>query len=216
MQQAKVFVQGRPFNGAVSRVFQTDKDHRYKIVQSIEDSDVVAWTGGEDIDPSLYGERPLRGTYYSLQRDREDVAAAKKAFGLGKFLVGICRGAQLLNVIPNGGSLWQHVDHHAGCIHRCFDCVTGTWIEVNSVHHQMMIPTAEAELVAWAKESTERYSWGKEWVGRKKDFIETDSDPEALWYPKTKSLLVQFHPEFNFPPAYDYFHRLMDTYYWNN
>ncbi len=43
---------------------------------------------------------------------------------------------------------------------------------------------------------------------------EEERDIEAVWYPKTKSLCVQFHPEFGHGPTTKYFFGLMDKFYW--
>lgn len=212
MKKAKVYVQGRSFNEMTASVFRSEGS--YEIVNDLTKSDIVVWTGGEDINPVLYGEKPIHGTHFT-RRDIADVEAIETAVSLNKFLVGICRGAQLLNVIPNGGSMWQDCDRHNSGPHTTFDCVSGTWIETNSVHHQQMRVTDKAEIIAWAAESnykkSEKESWRRDF---KKTLLEKDKDVEACWYPDTQSLLVQWHPEFGHPETTRYFHFLMDKYYW--
>lgn len=215
-QLAKVFVQGPAFGSITKQTFVDEG--KYAVVDTIKESDICVWTGGEDIFPGLYGERPLQGTYFSRHRDKADLEAVKEAVEGNKFLIGICRGAQLLNVIPNGGKLWQDVDNHESCIHKAFDCISGQWIRVNSVHHQALRVTDEAEIICWATESTEKRSesivWNiKDLVNSRYD-SEKDKDIEACWYPKTRSLLFQGHPEFGHPPTTAYFFGLMDKYYW--
>ncbi len=213
-QLAKVYVQGRAFNGITAQTFQ--QAGKYQIVNSLPESDIAVWTGGEDIYPGLYGENPIPGTYFSRARDKSDLEAVEEALKQKKFLIGVCRGAQLLNVIPNGGKLWQHVDGHGSCIHKAFDCVSGTWIKVNSVHHQQLRVTDEAEIICWALESHEKAAENETWY-RPDDVLnipEKDKDMEAVWYPKTRSFLFQGHPEFGHPPTTRYFFNLMDKYYW--
>jgi len=67
------------------------------------------FTGGVDIDPSRYGERTLPECG-SIQpfRDRLEFAAFEAVYASGKPILGICRGAQLINVAL-GGSLYQDI-----------------------------------------------------------------------------------------------------------
>lgn len=214
MSQAKVYIQGRPFNGITAQTFQSQR--KYQIVNDLSDSDIVVWTGGEDISPELYGEKPIPGTYFSPDRDLSDLKAVDEAVKQGKFLCGICRGAQLLNVIPNGGKLWQNVDNHGSRVHRAFDCISGQYIRVNSVHHQAMRVTDEAEIICWAIESVHKEAQKDEWH-RPDDVTtipESEKDLEVVWYPKTKSFLFQGHPEFGHPPTTEYFFSLMEKFYW--
>lgn len=214
-KKAKVFIQGRAYNSITADVF--NQTGLYEIVNSIEAAQVCCWTGGEDIHPSLYGEKPLPTTYFT-GRDVSDLEAVKTAVEQGKFLLGICRGAQLLNCIPNGGKLWQDVNGHENGVHRAFDCVTGKWILVNSVHHQMMRPTDKAEILCWAQEATYKKAATETW--QRPPFrtggvvLEKDKDIEGIFYPETQSLCVQFHPEFRHGPTTEYFHELMAAYYW--
>ncbi len=77
----------------------------------------------------------------------------------------------------------------------------------------MMRLTPKAELVAYATVSSFKECDGKVWR-RKKDFYDEDSmDPEVVWYPETRSLLFQGHPEFDRKgPTGTYFHNLMERY----
>jgi putative glutamine amidotransferase len=71
--------------------------------------DGVCLSGGPDIDPAGYGERPhpsLGPTEVDL--DRFEIAVARAADARGLPLLGICRGAQAINV-ARGGTLHQHV-----------------------------------------------------------------------------------------------------------
>jgi putative glutamine amidotransferase len=75
--------------------------------------DGVCLAGGPDIDPLAYGadERhpELGGT--NPEVDAFELAVAHAADAAGLPLLGICRGAQALNV-ARGGTLHQHVDGH--------------------------------------------------------------------------------------------------------
>ncbi|MBO8142283.1 MAG: gamma-glutamyl-gamma-aminobutyrate hydrolase family protein [Firmicutes bacterium] len=65
--------------------------------------------GGIDVDPYLYGEEPLPGLgKVDPEWDALDVAAARAALARGLPVLGICRGAQVLNVAA-GGTLYQDI-----------------------------------------------------------------------------------------------------------
>ena len=65
-------------------------------------------TGGHDVDPVLYAAEAEVQPKYDSERDKLELAVIKKAQALGLPLLGICRGAQLLNV-SRGGSLFQQL-----------------------------------------------------------------------------------------------------------
>lgn len=66
----------------------------------------VIITGGHDIDPVLYAAEPEVRPRYDSARDRLEAAVIDRALSRGLPLLGICRGAQLLNV-RCGGNLFQ-------------------------------------------------------------------------------------------------------------
>src|SRR5512139_3163250 len=71
----------------------------------------IEW-GGADLDPSFYGMKRSNkcGRSY-LEKDKHSIARIKKAHEQGIPVIGICRGAQIANVV-NGGVLVQHIDEH--------------------------------------------------------------------------------------------------------
>lgn len=66
----------------------------------------VIITGGHDIDPVLYAAAPEVVPNYDQERDHFEAALIDEALARQLPLLGICRGAQLLNV-SLGGSLFQ-------------------------------------------------------------------------------------------------------------
>ena len=148
--------------------------------------DLVVFTGGADINPSLYGELRNTRTSTDLERDYHDMQAYRIYKDIPK--VGICRGAQFLNVM-SGGSLYQHVTDHLKN-HEMVDLLTGEFIEVTSTHHQMMIPGNNGVVLGIAYEAKNFFTTGRV---IKKD--EPRYDTEVVFYPKTKSLCYQPHPE---------------------
>lgn len=69
----------------------------------------ILFSGGNDIDPLLYGARPLPLTQnISRRRDSQELQLLKWALAEEKPVLAICRGMQLLNV-AHGGSLYQDI-----------------------------------------------------------------------------------------------------------
>lgn len=175
----------------------------------VDDADIVCFTGGEDVHPSLYGEEVLPRTGSNLSRDEREMLIFADAAALQKPMVGICRGAQFLNVM-NGGKLWQHVDNHAtGRRHPVIDFRTGEKIDnMTSTHHQQMREGPNAEIIAVAELSTFKEAAN--------DVLKRDEpsldDLEVLWYPGTLSLCFQPHPEMYPGECREYFIDLVDEY----
>lgn len=166
--------------------------------KSVDEADVVVFTGGEDVSPSLYGEAPLQKTITNAERDKREEEIFWKAAELGIPMVGICRGAQLLHVL-NDGKLWQDVNNHRNGRHEAFDLRSGTPVAVNvtSTHHQMMMPPdkkSTAQVMVAAKMASEKQAYGKLYQRTVKNADDLD-DPEVIWYPDTQCLCFQPHPE---------------------
>lgn len=70
--------------------------------------DGVVITGGHDIDPVLYASQPEVVPRYDRARDELESQVIDLALAHDLPLLGICRGAQLLNV-RLGGSLYQEL-----------------------------------------------------------------------------------------------------------
>lgn len=185
--------------------------------KGVEDADVVLFTGGEDVNPALYGELPLAKTHFSVERDAREKLIYEAALKRGIPMVGICRGGQFLNVM-NGGKMWQHVNMHAlAGTHKAFIEVapynknkTRREIQVTSTHHQMMIPAKHGMVLLTATEATEKDCAGKSVTGK----IKTDPDVEAVFYDDTDCLCFQPHPEYKNAPTdcVDFFEECLDNF----
>lgn len=109
--------------------------------------DLLIFTGGEDVNPYLYGETPHAKTHFNPERDAQEAQVWRMAKERGIPCLGICRGSQFLNVM-NKGRLVQHVTNHTTDHDMRTSC--GHTIHVTSTHHQMMDPGEGAELLGWA------------------------------------------------------------------
>lgn len=150
----------------------------------IEKFDGLLLTGGQDIDPYLFGEEPHPdiGSVYSV-RDCLEIELCKRAAAADMPVLGICKGLQVMNV-SMGGTLYQDIKSALGekalChsqkapgftgIHNiCIDeesklrsIFNSDRLRVNSFHHQaikepgrsMMITARAGDGIAEAAEST--------------------------------------------------------------
>lgn len=181
-------------------------DQVYQLGKTVNPDDIydgkvdalVIW-GGEDISPSLYGEKPNNYTGampYLSHRDKTEVAAMNAAIATGTPIIGVCRGAQLACALA-GGKLIQHVDGHQE--DHTITTDEGERISTSSVHHQMMRPwDVEHKLLAWStKQRSHRYftEGDAELVNLPKKDGQV-VEPEIVWFPKIKALAIQGHPEF--------------------
>ncbi len=176
------------------------------LVNSVEDADLVVFTGGTDVDPALYGEpRHPRTQRSDVERDKYEMEVFKECRKLDKPLIGICRGAQFLCVMA-GGKLIQHQEEHGE--HQVFDeFEAGATFLVSSDHHQAQFPWGRAlfillsstvNLSAFHENGMEeemvkghaglcQYGGGR--AGN--DLVEI----EDAYYPDIKALCIQSHPE---------------------
>lgn len=198
----KVFVVGGGY-----QYIQMFHDAGFKGALGVEDADILCFTGGEDVWPGMYGESPHPTTRFNKSRDDYESYIFCEAKAIRKPMIGICRGAQFLNVM-NGGKLWQHVNNHAiARSHPVIHQKTGEErFNMTSTHHQMMIPSEKAEIIALAAEATRKES-DTQVVELDKPQLE---DAEVVWYPETWSLCFQPHPEFQQGDCRDYFLELVD------
>ena len=155
--------------------------------------DGLVVSGGADVDPSRYRAEPEPGLGSTEpERDDWELALLRTAIDQRVPVLGICRGAQLLNVLL-GGTLVQHVGIDDGVGHPRFEedrsvaahamvttpgsvaaLLYGPLVGVNSLHHQTLGRLGDG-LVA---------------TGHADDGV-----VEAIELPGCPVLAVQWHPE---------------------
>lgn len=75
-------------------------------------ADLVVFTGGQDVTPSLYKDSPHKTTYAHAERDLNELKIYAMACKQGIPKLGICRGSQFLTAIQPNGFLIQHISGH--------------------------------------------------------------------------------------------------------
>jgi putative glutamine amidotransferase len=142
-------------HGAIVYILPSSAGNEYANVA--EDCDALVLAGGTDLAPRSYGEEPIDPKWQGdFIRDQYEIKLTRAFVAAGKPVLGVCRGAQLINV-AFGGTLYQdiptqlpsalnHRDH--GIYDQNFHDVTlapKSWLHdwyaresgiVNSVHHQ--------------------------------------------------------------------------------
>lgn len=185
--------------------------HQVFAKESKEESRIVVlFGGGADVHPSLYNAKRSRYNAASsspTDRDMLELAAFKTAKKYDVGMLGICRGAQLICGL-SGGTLYQHVVGH-GVGHNL---VTneGEVFRVSSAHHQMMRPdNIKHEILAYSQEVISRVH-----LDENDKEVKVKEEPEVVWFPETKGLALQYHPEFMSPDSrgYKYAQELVTKY----
>jgi GMP synthase-like glutamine amidotransferase len=195
----KVFVEDNDF--AVASMIQ--REFEWQVVEDPTEADVIVFTGGADVSPHLYGEDDVAS--HSSRRRDDNCIHLFKTFDVPR--IGICRGAQFLNVI-NGGRMWQDVDGHTRS-HLCKDTRTLREYFCTSTHHQMMRPSPDAAVIGIAATPLSTYRLAANELER---FRSTDI--EVLWYETTNSLCFQPHPEYSgHPECTEYFTELVAEFF---
>ncbi|APX72966.1 gamma-glutamyl-gamma-aminobutyrate hydrolase family protein [Companilactobacillus allii] len=182
-----------------------------KVDSLLEKLDGIIFTGGPDVDPTFMGEEPIPklGTT-NRNRDIFEIALIKKAVEKHIPILGICRGAQIIN-IALGGSVYQDLTtqygeptllkhhqnapgnqptHHVDIKKSILQNSVGLTSFVNSRHHQAIKePAPSVKVVATASDGVI-------------EAIENDDasvqavqwHPENMWqeYPKQLAIFKDF------------------------
>lgn len=188
----KLFVVGGS-NGYAGWILKLD----YELTQNHEAADLFMFTGGEDIDPALYGETVGHNTHYNKIRDEYELKFYAYAYCNSIPMIGICRGGQFLTA-QAGGKLVQDSIHPSK-----HNIVTsdGQRLEVTSSHHQQFLVAKDYTgfeegvdyfLLGYAENLSHYHTDGR---GIDYGFPVDYKEPEVVYYPETNALAIQSHPE---------------------
>ncbi len=161
---------GRLFEESGHEVFYTGPLVAERCLEVISTSDLMVFTGGEDVSPVLYGQRNTN-SFTSLDRDLREMIFYHAALANDVPMMGICRGGQFLNVM-NGGTMIQDYPGHTRDHSITY---LGQEVFATSTHHQVMVASPKADL--WA-------------------FGHSQEETEILYYSETMSMCFQPHPEY--------------------
>lgn len=168
-----------------------------QLVDNLEKADVVLFTGGEDVDPSLYGCKKHPSTYSNINRDLEEKAIFEKVDPSKQVCVGCCRGSQFLAVM-NGALLVQDCyDHAIGHTHGITN--GDMTYQITSTHHQMQYPynlDNSDYSILYIADRRRSYDYKGDKIDG--EIICQFGEPEIVLYHKKgypKCLAVQGHPE---------------------
>ncbi|MDN6319807.1 MAG: type 1 glutamine amidotransferase [Marinobacter sp.] len=96
--------------------------------------DGLVLSGGTHVHPERYGQEPQVSARYDQARDTTDQSLLEQAETVGIPVLGICRGAQFINIF-HGGSLCQNV----------------TPLRVNTRHRPLLLPMQTVRLVVTSR-----------------------------------------------------------------
>lgn len=154
--------------------------------------DGLVFAGGTHVHPRRYGQQPEVTARYDEQRDTTDWELLSRAEALGLPVLGICRGAQLINIY-RGGSLCQNV----------------TPLRVNTRHRPLLLPLQTVRVVQGTRISgvllgpnigaNRIHSQAIKQLGRHLRVVAIDNDlfVQAIENTEGQWLMgVQWHPEY--------------------
>lgn len=167
-------------------------------IKLLETCDGIVFTGGEDVDPSIYGsvaDSALCKT--DTVRDKLEFALVKKAFKLKIPVLGICRGLQLINVNQKGTLVTDIPTYYPNAIvHKCED-YTSCFHKVSIDGNTLLQEVSKAD--TGTVNTNHHQAIARLGEGLKISAHAEDGLPEAMEWadPKDKGYLmaVQWHPE---------------------
>lgn len=191
----------QPTNNELHSEWLKDILEPLSVDKDYKEADVLLLSGGADINPKLYEESTGEYTYIDEKRDLFEMNIYNEYKDKPK--IGICRGGQLLTVL-NGGKLIQDVTgHNKNHYIKCFNLDYP--IMCTSSHHQLMWPWTSNNMfyvLASSEGISSHYLNGNNQNAFKvilsSRFLSV-KEPEIIYWPETKSLCIQGHPEWTKP-----------------
>jgi putative glutamine amidotransferase len=174
-----------------------DAEYEHHAEQVAERFQGLLISGGADLPPDMYGEKPHSDSHIELvrpQRPAWETALVNEFVRRDKPILGICYGCQFLNVW-RGGSLvqdipteWPNPIHHSSGRH-------GVHLEINSQLHNII---GSDEFVV---ESSHHQAVGRLAPTAKLAATASDGVAEAIEFEDDSWMIgVQWHPE-RFPES---------------
>ena len=113
-----IYFQGVNLAGGIAVLLPPQPVDAEEAGRVLDGLDGLIITGGKDVDPARYGQQPHPNTDEPDKvRDAWEFALLDAALQRGLPVLGICRGAQVLNVAC-GGTLVQHLPDVIGHTHH--------------------------------------------------------------------------------------------------
>jgi putative glutamine amidotransferase len=163
------------------------------VEETLDALDGLVLSGGNDLDPRLYGAEPHPQTKgVAAERDRAELALLDGALARDMPVLGVCRGSQVLNVL-RGGDLVQHLPDVVG--HERHRHVPGSFsdhgVELEEGSRLAAVLGARAPVKSHHHQGYGRLGEGLRIVARA-----DDGTPEALEDPRRRFVVgVLWHPE---------------------
>ena len=157
--------------------------------------DALILTGGGDIDPDRYSGLRHQ-TLYGVDQERDTLewALARHVVTSGMPTLGICRGAQILNV-AHGGTLIEHIPDESGevVLHRAppREPIPHSVTLKPGSRLAQLLGRDEISVTSWHHQAPRKVAAGFEVVASATDgIIEAIEMPTHPWL-----IAVQWHPE---------------------
>lgn len=188
-------------------------------------------SGGEDVEPARYGEKPSPALGATLpERDAMEFSALDCALRQDMPIFGICRGCQVLNV-HFGGSLYQDIDTqrpghllhqqlapwgqrtHAASVQKdslLYRTVGADELSINSFHHQAVkelgrdlrvVARAEDGLVEAIEHESRSWVLGVQWHPERNEAAAPDTDPDRRLFTGFRDAVRRYSAEGARAPA---------------
>jgi len=148
----------------------------------------IILSGGNDVDPELYGEKIKKGLSVSIERDKTEQELLTIAINKKLPVLGICKGMQMINVFFKGKLLMNikkqldvaiehvNINHPIKIVDDKAKKILGSSINVNSYHGQgITVDTLASDLEPFA--------------------IAFDGIIEGFYHKKLPIAGIQWHPE---------------------
>lgn len=178
-------------NGGVAILIPVVNQDFENIKEYIKVCDGIIFSGGHDVNPIFYNEPPhVKIGRLDNRVDRTQIKLMKESLKADMPLLGICRGAQLLNII-NDGTLYQDLSDHKNVQNHLQHCqrslpthkvnikegsylydILGDEIFVNSYHHQAIkelgdklevLAYSEDGIIEAIKQNDKKHVLGIQW-----------------------------------------------------